>query len=221
MATPYRGKLYWFSAIRSGPATRSASSRLRGRLPAAGQGRAGPRQGHRPDVLDGCRRVQPAHAAAARLRRAGLGGGVFTLKDAGGRSLYTHFTHLDGRRQGGGAGAGGLRRRQGLFSAGLRYAWTRRCTLTGSRSMRRERAAVPLLPVEDAQAVPLVRVRADTAHVTDPHATRAFTCLRPARVDGRGHELDRAAGRATDLRLEGGHAALGNEQQQALIRRGS
>jgi len=224
MATPYQGKLFWFygDTNRPGhPLGQFATSGATSLLP--GKGGLDPGKG-----IDLTYWTDAAGFSRPMLPLPGFGGpvwvgGVFTLKDAAGKqSLYTHFTHLD---HDGKAAESGL----ALFGdAGAVFAPVCRYPLDA-----------PLFPdgqpfhaavngqeylycqSKSLSACPLVRVRADAAHVTDPRAFEAFTCLAPgAREAGADTPLDRGAGGRLLYGWKADTAALGFDAQQALIKSG-
>ena len=221
MATPYRGKLYWFYGDTERPgyplgqfATSGATS-----LP-PGAGGLDPDRG-----IDLTYWTDADGFSRPMLPLPGFGGpvwvgGVFTLKDAGGREkLYTHFTHLDHDGKAAEQGLALFDDAKVVFAPVCRYALDAPLYPDGQ----------PFHAVVDGRsylycqskalsAVPLVRVRADAAHVTDPRFYEAFTCLASgAREAGADTKLDRAGDGHLVYAWKADTGVLGYDAQQALI----
>ena len=224
MATPYKGKLYWFfgDTNRPGyPLGQFATSGATSLLPGAG--------GLDPDKgLDLTYWVDEDGFSKKMLPLTGFGGpvwvgGVFTLREAGsGESLYTHYSHLDGSGKLGEQGLAVFNDAKALFEPIYKFANDAPLYPDG-QPFHVTVAGKPYLYCQSKsqQAFPLVRVPADRVHVTDPRIYEGFTCLVPgAREAGADTRLDRAA----DGRLRYGWkvdtAALGDDAQEALIKAG-
>ena len=224
MATPYQGKLYWFygDTERPGyPLGQFATSGATSLLPVAG--------GLDPDKgIDLTYWTDADGFSRPMLPLPGFGGpvwvgGVFTLKDARGQEkLYTHFTHLDHDGRAAESGLALFDDAKAVFAPLCRYALDAPLYPDGQ----------PFHAVADGQeylycqpkslsACPLVRVRADAAHVTDPRAFEAFTCLAPgAREAGVDTLLDRAADGHLIYGWKVDTAVMGFDTQSALIKSG-
>ena len=221
MATPYRGRLYWFygDTERPGyPLGQFATSGATSLLPGAG--------GLNPDKgIDLTYWTDADGFSRPMLPLPGFGGpvwvgGVFTLKDASEQEkLYTHFTHLGHDGKAAEQGLAIFDDAKAVFTPVCRYALDAPLYPDGQPF----HAVVDGQPYlycqpETSQAEPLVRVRADAAHVTDTHAFEAFTCLAPgAREAGADTKLDRAGDGHLVYAWKADTGVLGFDAQQALI----
>jgi len=224
MATPYRGKLYWFygDTERPGyPLGQFATSGATSQTPGAG--------GLDPDKgIDLTYWTDADGFSRPMLPLPGFGGpvwvgGVFTLQDAGGQEkLYTHFTHLGHDGKAAEQGLAVFDDVKAVFAPLCRYALDAPLYPDGQPF----HAAVNGQPYlycqsKTSQAEPLVRVRADAAHVADTHAYEAFTCLAlGAREAGADTKLDRAADGHLVYAWKADTGVLGYDAQQALITAG-
>ncbi len=224
MATPYRGKLYWFygDTERPGyPLGQFATSGATSLLPGAG--------GLDPDKgIDLTYWTDADGFSRPMLPLPGFGGpvwvgGVFTLKDAAGQEkLYTHFTHLDHDGKAAEQGLAVFDDAKAVFAPVCRYALDAPLYPDGQPF----HAVVDGKPYlycqpKTSQAEPLVRVKADVAHVIDTHAYEAFTCLAPgAREAGADTKLDRGGDGHLVYAWKADTGVLGFDAQQALIEAG-
>ena len=224
MATPYRGKLYWFygDTERPGyPLGQFATSGATSLLPGAG--------GLDPDKgIDLTYWTDADGFSRPMLPLPGFGGpvwvgGVFTLKDAAGQEkLYTHFTHLDHNGKAAEQGLAVFDDAKAVFAPVCRYALDAPLYPDGQPF----HAVVDGKPYlycqpKTSQAEPLVRVKADAAHVIDTHAYEAFTCLAPgAREAGADTKLDRGGDGHLVYAWKADTGVLGFDAQQALIEAG-
>lgn len=221
MATPYRGNIYWFygDTERPGyPLGQFATSGATSALP--GPGGLDPDRG-----VDLTYWTDAAGFSRPMLPLPGFGGpvwvgGVFTLKDGAGRErLYTHFSHLDGKGKTAEQGLAVFDDAKAVFAPVCRFPLDAPLFPDGQPS----HAVVNGQPylyfqAKTLQAYPLVRVRADEAHVTDLRAYEAFTCLGSgAREAGADTRLDRAADGRLIYAWKADTAALGYDTQQALL----
>jgi hypothetical protein len=223
MVTPYRGKLYWFWGDTNRPsyplgnfATSGATSLLPGR------------GGLDPGVgVDLTYWVDKDGFSKPMLPLEGFGGpvwvgGVFTLKDARGRErLWTKYAHLKGggSEEIGEIGLAVFNDEKAVFEKRLAFdtplypegAPLR--VLVGGRPY--------LYFPTNYEAFPLVRVRADEQHVTDPRAYESFTCLAPgSRYEGTATRLHRDPDGRLIYAWKADTTAPGYEQRKALIAAG-
>ena len=224
MATPYRGKIYWFygDTERPGyPLGQFATSGATSLLP--GHGGLDPGRG-----MDLTYWTDAAGFSRPMLPLPGFGGpvwvgGVFTLHDSQGRErLYTHFTHLD---HGGKAAEQGLAMfsdAKALFEPVCRFPLDAPLYPDG-QPFHAVVNGQPYLYFQskETQAFPLARVRADEKYITDASACEGFTCLAPgARYDGANTKLDRGPDGKLIYAWKADTAVLGYDAQQALIAAG-
>jgi len=224
MATPYWGKLYWFygDTERPGyPLGQFATSGATSKLP--GQGGLDPGQG-----VDLTYWTDASGFSRPMLPLPGFGGpvwvgGVFTLKDANGAErLYTHFSHLDHDGKTAEHGLAVFDDAKAVFEPICRFALEAPLYPDG-QPFHAVVNGQPYLYFQSKtlQAYPLVRVRADEAHVTDAHACEAFTCLAPgARYEGANTRLDRGRDGRLIYAWKADTAVLGYDDQQALVTAG-
>ena len=221
MATPYRGKLYWFYGDTERPAYplgQFATSGATSSLPGTG--------GLDPDKgIDLTYWTDADGFSRPMLPLPGFGGpvwvgGVFTLKDASGQEkLYTHFTHLSHDGKAAEQGLAVFDDAKAVFTPVCRYALDAPLYPDGQPF----HAVVDGKPYlycqpKTSQAEPLVRVRADAAHVTHTLAYEGFTCLAPGTHEaGAGTKLDRAADGHLVYAWKADTGVLGFDAQQALI----
>jgi len=224
MATPYRGKIYWFYGDTERPgyplgqfATSGATS------PLPGKGGPDPDRG-----VDLTYWVDKEGFSRPMLPLPGFGGpvwvgGVFTLKEgAGGERLYTHFSHLGHDGKTAEQGLAVFDDAKAVFEPVCRFPLDAPLYPDG-QPFHATVNGQPYLYFQSksTQAFPLGRVRADEKHVTDAQACEAFTCLAPgAREAGADTRLDRAADGKLIYAWKADTAALGYDSQQALIAAG-
>ncbi len=224
MATPYRGKLYWFYGDTEWPAYplgQFATSGATSLLP--GKGGLDPDKG-----VDLTYWTDAAGFSRPMLPLPGFGGpvwvgGVFTLKDAkGAEKLYTHFSHLDHDGKTAEQGLAVFDDAKAVFEPVCRFGVDAPLYPDG-QPFHATVNGQPYLYChsKSSQAIPLVRVRADAAHVVDLRAYQAFTCLAPgAREAGTDTRLDRAADGKLVYAWKTDTAELGYDTQQALVAAG-
>jgi len=224
MATPYRGKIYWFYGDTERPgyplgqfATSGATS------PLPGKGGLDPDRG-----VDLTYWTDAAGFSRPMLPLPGFGGpvwvgGVFTLKEgAGGERLYTHFSHLGHDGKTAEQGLAVFDDAKALFEPVCRFPLDAPLYPDG-QPFYMVVSGQPYLYFQSksTQAFPLGRVHADEKHVTDAQACEAFTCLAlGAREAGADTRLDRAADGKLIYAWKADTAALGYDTQQALIASG-
>lgn len=224
MATPYRGKVYWFFGDTERPgyplgqfATSGATS------PLPGKGGLDPDRG-----VDLTYWTDAAGFSRPMLPLPGFGGpvwvgGVFTLKDGGGRErLYTHFSHLGHDGKTAEQGLAVFDDAKAVFEPVCRFGLDAPLYPDG-QPFHAVVSGQPYLYCQSRslQAYPVVRVQADAAHVTDLRAYQAFTCLTPgAREAGVDTRLDRRRDGKLVYAWKADTAALGYDTQQALLAAG-
>ncbi len=224
MATPYRGKIYWFYGDTNRPSYplgQFATSGATSLPPKAG--------GLDPDKgIDLTYWVDGDGFSKKMLPLPGAGGpvwvgGVFTLDEAGGRqSLYTHYSHLDGSGKLAEQGLAVFDDAQAEFTPITKFANDAPLYPDG-QPFHVLVAGQPYLYCQSksSQACPLVRAPADRAHVSDPRAYEGFTCLAPgAREAGADTRLDRGADGRLIYGWKADTAVLGDDAQEALIKAG-
>ncbi len=224
MATPYRGKIYWFwgDTERPGyPLGQFATSGATSLLP--GQGGLNPSQG-----IDLTYWVDANGFSKPMLPLKGFGGpvwvgGVFTLRDAQGQEhLYTHYTHLDGSGKAAEKGLAVFDDDKAAFHPFFQFALNAPLYPEGQPV----HAAVKGQPYLYFQAgaglaCPRVRVRADSKHIVDPPSYEAFTCLTPgSRYDGANTHLDRTPDGKLVYGWKADTTPLGYDEEQELIKDG-
>jgi len=222
--TPYRDRLYWFFGDTERPsyplgqfATSGATS-----LP-PGRGGLDPGQG-----VDLTYWVDASGFSRPMLPLPGLGGpvwvgGLFTLTDGAGRErLLTHYVHLDGHGQVGEQGLAAFNDDKAVFEPLRTFPVDAPLYPDGHPFRATAGGQVYLyFQPKTMEAMPLVRVRADMAHITDLRTYEGFTCLAPgSRFDGAATRLDRDANGRLIYAWKPDTPPLGNEQQQALIAAG-
>lgn len=227
MAAPYRGKLYWFygDTERPGyPLGQFATSGATSLIP--GQGGLDPDRG-----VDLTYWTDADGFSRPMLPLPGFGGpvwvgGVFTLKgtgpDGSRERLYTHFSHLDGKGKTAEHGLAVFDDAKAVFEPICRFPLDAPLYPDG-QPFHVVVNGQPYLYFQSKslQAFPLVRVRADEAHVTDARTCEAFTCLaRGAHDDGANTRLDRGKDGRLIYAWKADTAVLGYDEQQALIAAG-
>lgn len=224
VAAPYKGRIYWFFGDTERPAYplgQFATSGATSLLP--GQGGLDPARG-----VDLSYWTDKDGFSRPMLPLPGFGGpvwvgGVFSLQDAQGREhLYTHYDHLDGQGKVAEQGLAVFDDAKALFEPLAKYAGDEPLHPAGQpfHALVNGQPYLYFAPVTQ-EAYPLVRVRADIALITNPHAYEAFTCLLPGSRD---HGADTPLERAPDGKLVYGWKrdtpALGEETQAVLIAKG-
>ena len=224
VAAPYKGKIYWLFGDTERPAYplgQFATSGATSLLP--GQGGLDPARG-----VDLTYWADKDGFSRPMLPLPGFGGpvwvgGVFSLKDAQGQEhLYTHFDHLNGQGKVAEQGLAVFNDSKALFEPLAKYPGDEPLHPAGQpfHATVNGQPYLYCVPVSQ-EAYPLVRVRADIAQITNPHAYQAFTCLLPGSRD---HGADTQLERGTDGNLVYGWKAdtpaLGEETQHALIANG-
>ena len=220
MATPYRGKLYWFfgDTQRVGyPLGQFATSGATSQTP--NNGGLAPGRG-----VDLTYWVDAEGFSRPLLPLPGFGGpvwvgGVFALSEAGGEHLYTHYTHLDNHGKAAEQGVAVFDDARAVFTPLKKFALDAPLVPDGQPFQARvgERRYL-YCQARTLQAVPLVRVPADRAHITDPRAYEGFTCLPPGgRYAGSKTRLDRTPGGRLVYGWKPDAPPLGEDEQAALI----
>ncbi len=223
-ATTYKGKIYWFYGDTERPsyplgqfATAGATS------PLPGHGGLDPGRG-----VDLTYWVDKEGFSRPLLPLPGFGGpvwvgGVFTLKNTQGQErLYIHFIHLDGKGKTAEQGLAVFNDARAVFEPLRQFPLDAPLHPDGQPfpAVVNGRPYV-YFQAGTQEAYPLVRVRADEAHVADPRAYEAFTCLAPgAREAGADTPLDRGRDGKLIYAWKADTAALGYDAQQALITAG-
>ncbi|RYX82727.1 hypothetical protein EON83_18080 [bacterium] len=178
MATPYKGKIYWFwgDTNRAGyPLGNFATSGATSKLPE--RGGLTPDKGidlnYWTDENGFSKKMIPLPGPNGPVRV----GGVFTLTTDGKEQLFTHYAHLDGSGILAERGLALFNDDKALFEKV--FAFNGPLTPDG-QPLRITIKGVPYLYFQSPslEAVPLVRVQADKAHVLDPLAYEAFTPLK-------------------------------------------
>ena len=224
MATPYRGKIYWFygdTQRPSYPLGQFATSGAASLLPGGG--------GLNPDRgVDLTYWVDANGFSKPMLPLTGFGGpvwvgGVFTLKDAQGQEhLYTHYTHLDGSGKAAEKGLAIFDDQKAVFQVLTKFALDAPLYPEGQPFQAMVRGQ-PYLYFQSGtgQACPRVRVQGDTKHIVDTPSYEAFTCLTPGgRFDGVNTRLDRTPAGKLVYGWKKDTAVLGYDEEQALIKNG-
>lgn len=224
MATPYRGKIYWFygDTERPGyPLGQFATSGATSLLP--GKGGLDPEKGvgltYWTDDNGFSRPMLPLPGFGGPV----WVGGVFTLKEAGRpERLYTHWTHLDHSGKAAEHGLAVFDDAKAVFQPLCRFPLDAPMYPDGQPFHATVNGQAYLyFQSKSTQAFPLGRVRADEQHAIDASACEAFTCLAPGTHEaGADTRLDRAANGKLIYAWKANTAALGYDAQQALIKAG-
>ena len=224
VASPYKGRIYWFFGDTERPgyplgqfATSGATSLLPGR------GGLNPSLG-----VDLTYWIDKDGFSRPMLPLSGFGGpvwvgGVFTLKDVQGREhLYTHYDHLNGQGKVAEQGLAVFNDAKAQFEPIAKYAGDEPLHPAG-QPFHTNVNGQPYLyfaPVTQ-EAYPLVRVRADIAQITNPHAYEAYSCLLPgSRDQGADTPLEWTPDGKLVYGWKTDTPALGEDTQRALIAKG-
>lgn len=197
MATPYRGKIYWFWGDTNKPsyplgnfATAGATSLL------PGQGGLDPAVGvdlnYWVDDKGFSKRMIPLTGFSGPI----WVGGLFTLKDKQGQErLLTKYAHLKSDLSLGANGVAVFNDEKAIFESVRSFdpsvplypeGYPFRATVAGQPYL--------YFQAKSVEAYPLVRVRADMDDVLNPQKYQAFTCLTAGtRYDKAATRLDRGA----------------------------
>ena len=177
MTAPYKGKLYWFygDTNRFGyPLGNFATSGATSELP--GKGGLDPSVG-----IDLTYWTDKEGFSKQMIPRPGEGGpvwvgGVFTLKDGGQEELYTQFARVDKDGRATEKGLARFNDDKALFEKVVNYSGP---LYIDGQPIRVSVKGVPYIYcyAGSSEAMPLVRVQADKAHVLDPTTYEAFTPL--------------------------------------------
>lgn len=178
MATPYKGKLYWFwgdTNRTSYPLGNFATSGATSELP--GKGGLDPDKGINLTYW-----VDNEGFSKKMIPLEGFGGpiwvgGVFTLTTNGQEQLYTQYAHLEGSGKIGEKGLALFNDDKALFEKILTYNGPLH---PDGQPFRVIVNGVPYLYFQPntSEAIPQVRVQADKAHLLDPASYEAFTPLK-------------------------------------------
>ncbi len=222
--TPYAGKIFWFFGDTDRPAyplgqfaTSGATS-----LP-LGKGGLDPSVG-----VDLTYWTDPDGFSKKMIPIAdGPGpvwvGGLFPLRDLQGRErLLTRFVRVDSAMRAVQQGLAQFDDAAAQFKPIQAYPVSEPLVPEGHpfRATVRGQTYLYFEPTTGG-AMPLVRVPADLAHITNPHRFQGFTCLAPgSRFDGENTALDRSADGRLRYAWKTNTPVLSDDQQKELIAAG-
>ena len=221
MATPYRGKLFWLWGDTNRPAyplgnfyTSCATSLL------PGQGGLDPSVG--VDLtywVDGegfsKKMIPMPHGGPVWM------GGLFTLKDDKGQErLFGKYAQVESDAKAKEVGLAVFNDEKAVFEKVRAFDTP---LVPDGHPFRATAGGQPYIyfSTTSGEAFPLVRVRADVQHVSDPKAYEAFTCLAPgSRYDKANTRLERGADGKLLYGWKADTATLGFAQRKELVAAG-
>ncbi len=224
MATPYKGKLYWFYGDTSKPSYplgQFATSGATSPLPSAG--------GLDPSVgINLTYWVDKEGFSRPMIPLPGGGGpvwvgGVFTLAGADKQEhLYTHYTHLDGSGKAAEQGLAQFDDAAAVFKPVHPFALDTPLYVDGQPFFASSAGQRYLYCQSKTNlAMPFVRVRADVTHVLDNATYQGYTCLPPGgKFDGGSTKLERTAAGKLVYAWKTNTPVLSYDDQQTLVNKG-
>lgn len=224
MATPYKGKLYWFYGDTSRPSYplgQFATSGATSPLPSAGglDPSVGINLTYWVDKEGFSRPMIPLPGGSGPV----WVGGVFTLADAQKQThLYTHYTHLDGSGKAFEQGLAEFDDAAALFKPVHPFALDTPLYVDGQPFFVAHAGQRYLYcQSKTGLAMPFVRVQADLTHVLDNTTYQGYTCLPTGgRFDGGSTKLDRTAAGKLVYGWKTNTPVLSYDDQQALVAKG-
>jgi len=223
MVTPYKNKLYWFwgdTNRASYPLGNFATSGATSLLPGAGglDPSVGVDLSYWTDSEGFSKKMIPLEPA---LGGPIWVGGTFAIRDAAGRErLFTHYAHLKG---GGALGENGLalfNDDKAIFEKKLAFTTPLfaeghpfHATVNGVDYVYAQTG-------NSSEAAPLMRVRADMEHVTNPATYEFFTCLTPGSRPDSSATVERDAAGKPVYAWKPSTAAPGPDLRKELIASG-
>lgn len=224
MATPYRGKLYWFYGDTSKPSYplgQFATSGATSPLPSAG--------GPDPSVgINLTYWVDKEGFSRPMLPLPGFGGpvwvgGLFTLTGADKQEhLYTHYTHLDGSGKAAEQGLAQFDDAAAQFKPVHPFALDTPLYVDGHPFFASSAGQRYLYcQSKTSLAMPFVRVLADRTHVLDNATYQGYTCLPiGGKFDGANTKLDRTAAGKLVYAWKTNTPVLSYDDLQTLVSKG-
>lgn len=223
MATPYRGRLYWFWGDTNRPsyplgqfATSGATSLLPDR------GGIEPSQGINLTYWVGkdgfSRPMIPIKGAAGPVWISGL----FTLNENGQERLYTHYDVVNSAMAPTESGLAEFDDQQSIFKSIHQYDVANPLIPNGHPFLAVDQG-MPYLYFETVAmgAFPLVRCQPKIADLIDPSDYESFTCLAPGtRFDGNHTRLERDSQGRLVWAWKPNTAPLGEDQANLLVDKG-
>jgi len=223
MVTPYKGRLYWFWGDTNRPSYPLGNFSVSGAtslLPNAG--------GLDPSVgVDLTYWVDAEGFAKKMLPIApALGGpiwvgGAFTIRDGAGQErLLTRYVHLKG---GGEAGENGLaifNDAKAVFEKKLAFSTPIFPDGHPFHATANGVEYVYFQTANSSEAAPLMRLRADIEHVSDPASYECFTCLAPGSRPDKSASVERDAAGQPVYKWKANTAAPGPDLRKQLVASG-
>ncbi len=220
MVTPYKGKLYWFFGDTNKPsyplgnfATSGATSLL------PGAGGLDPSVGvdltYWTDSEGFSKKMIPLEPA---LGGPIWVGGTFSIRDAAGQErLFTRYVHL---KSGGASGENGLalfNDDKAVFEKKLAFSTPLFPDGHPFHAMVNGREYLYFQTGNSSEAAPLMRLRADMEHVTNPASYECFTCLAPGSRPDKSASVERDAQGKPIYAWKPNTAAPGPDLRKELI----